>query len=89
MNIESKPIRQSRTYWGNITIPEIITAEGKSDITFTIEKWEDNTDISHPVEGINIHSVIKNKDFRTFRGKEQKLLYDRVIAEVVKQKIEL
>lgn len=91
MNIEEKPIRQSKTYWGTINIPEIMTAEGKSDIPFTIEHWFDDrsTDVFYIHEGYIIHPIVKNSNFKPFRGKELRLLYERVLQEIKDQKLEL
>lgn len=89
MNIEQPPFYNERRYWGSIdSIPGIYTANS-APISFTIEKWGSTADLNHPVEGMNIRISIKDNNFKTFRGKERRIIHNHILAELKNQGITL
>lgn len=90
MNIEDNPYYSSRKYYGSISIPELINAENTSDIPFSIEICQTfNEDSILEIEYYNIHAIIKKKDFKPFRGKEKKIIYNRIMEEILSNNIKL
>ncbi len=83
--IEPKPFLEYRKYYGEIDIPELKTDYGGSKIDFFLMvSQSENGELSY-----SVRPAVKNSKFISFRGKDLRLIEERVLEEIKIQKLKV
>jgi len=84
MTIEKQPFFIVKSYFGEISIPEL----SKENIFFTIKKWEDTTSVNKQ-EGYEVHITTKDDNYVPFRGKNRGIIHNKIKEQMRLQNIVL